>query len=116
MAQAKFAPKVVRQVTLPLIKKADGVPLYVKFDSAIFTGKEIKGTGEKAKMEPARLANVTNLETGELGQIICNKVLEGTLTEEYPDNGYVNKGFAITQHGKASGKRYHTYTIAEIEV
>ena len=70
---------------------------------------------ENAKMEPAMLANIVNLSTGEEMQTICNKVMESTLNEEYPDAGYVGKSFLIEQRS-VPGKRYKNYRVAEIEI
>lgn len=108
-----FNFKKIRSVTLPLIKWVNGVEKYFRFDGAAFIGKEVKQTGTK-KMEPATLAHVTDLESGEQGQIILATVLRKILDEEYPDNSYVGRSFAITQH-RVDGKAYNTYTIEEIE-
>lgn len=112
---AKYQPKIKRTLVLPLLKKADDVPIYIRIEGEIHTGKEVKGVGDKAKMAPARLVNCMNLETGELCQIIVNKVLEETLIEHYPDGGYVGLGFEIIQH-QVEGKRYKTYTVNELEL
>jgi len=111
------APKftVTRNVTLPLLKKVDNVPVYIKITAPMFVGKKVSGTGENTTMEPATLANIINLATGEEMQIICNKVMESTLNEEYPDKGYVDKSFLIEQRS-VPGKRYKNYRVAEIEV
>ena len=114
-AKKEFKYKSVKKVTLPILKKADGIAVFVEFTGPIFTGKELKGNGKDDQMEPAELANILNLETGEEMQIICNTVLKGTLEEEYPDQGYVGRKFRILQ-AKVEGKRYKNYTIEEIEV
>lgn len=110
-----FEYKSVRKITLPLLKKEDGVAIFVAIMGPIFKGKEVKGTGDAAKMAPADLANILNLETGEEMQMICNAVLKSTLEEEYPGEGYVGKQFRILQ-SKVEGKRYKNYTVEEIEV
>lgn len=108
--------KVKRAITLPLLKFVIGEPIYIKIDEPMFVGKELKGSGEKAKMEPATLVNCTNLETGEQCQVIVATVLKSILEEEFEDNGYVGKGFMITKGAKASGKSYNPYTVAELEL
>ncbi|AUR98298.1 hypothetical protein NVP1249A_04 [Vibrio phage 1.249.A._10N.261.55.B9] len=117
-ATEKTAPafKVKRAITLPLLKFVIDQPIYVKLDEAMFVGKELKGSGDKAKMEPATLCNCTNLETGEQCQIIVATVLKSILEEEFPEAGYVGKGFMITKGAKASGKSYNPYTVAELEL
>ena len=108
-----FTPKVVKQVTLPILKKADNETVYIAVLGPIFQGKQVSGK-DAEKMEPAQLMNCCNLETGEECQIICNAVLKSTLEENYPDEGYVGKAFSIMQY-KVEGKRYKNYKIAEIE-
>lgn len=117
MANEKIAIKfdVVKNVTLPLLKQADDTTVYIQIDSAIYKGKEIKGTGEKAKMEPADLMEVTDLETGEQCEMIANAVLKGNLEESYENESYVGKQFAVTRM-KVEGKRYKNYSIKEIQV
>ncbi len=111
-----FTPKVKRNITLPLIKPALDVPVYIKVTSAVFEGKKIEGTGDKAKMEPANLINCINLETGEDAQMIVPAVLKGIFEDEFDGDAYVGKGFMVTKHPKASGKRYHAFSVAELEL
>ena len=111
-----FTPKIVKNITLPLIKPQLDVPFYIKVTSPVFEGKKIEGTGDKAKMEPASLVNCIDLETGAESQVIVPAVLAGIFEDEYDGDSYVGKGFMITKHPKASGKRYHPFSVAEIEV
>ena len=111
-----FVPKVKRNITLPLIKPQIDVPVYIQVTSAVFVGKAIQKAGDGKDMEPAKLVNCVNLETGEEAQIIVPSVLNGIFEDEYPDQSYVNKGFQITKHAKASGKRYHAFSVAELEL
>lgn len=108
--------KRAKLVTLPLLKPQLDVPFYVRIEAPVFLGKEIKGDGVNAKMEPAHIANCTNLETGEMCQIIIPTVLLSILTEEYENESYVGKSFELVKLPKPSGKRYHGFTVAEIEV
>lgn len=117
MATAKAtAFKVKRKLVLPLLnaKQAIGVPLYIKADGAIYTGKPQKGAKEGEK--PADLMPATNLETGESGEIIVSAVVKSALDEGYPDAGYVGLAFSITKGDKPKGKRYFQYTVDEVEV
>lgn len=109
-----------KAVTLPVFKLIDETPVYVKITAAMFEGKEQKPQVDKdgkpkAAMEPATLLPVVNVETGEVGQIIAGAVLEGILTDSYPNDGYVGKAFEIVKHAKKDGKRYNTYSVFEIE-
>ena len=112
----EFKFRVKRQVTLPLLKPEVDKPIFIKITSDIFLGKEIKGSGEKATMEPAHLVNCINLETGEECQLIVAAVLMGIFEDEYAGNSYVGCSFRIVKGAKKDGKRYHPYSISEIEV
>jgi hypothetical protein len=110
--------KVKKVLTRPALKLQETVPVYVKFDGAMYVGKEIKSrtpTDEAKKKEPATLANITDLQTGQLHVLIMNTVLKGVLTEEYPGEGYVGKCFKITKLGRAAGKQYNPFDVVEIE-
>ncbi len=112
----KFNFKVVKNVTVPLLKLVEEKAEYVQLTGAMFQGKEVKGTGDKAKMEPAILCHCINLTTGEVAQIIVNAVVKENLKEAYPDDSYVGKSFEIIKHAKREGKRYNDFSITEIEV
>jgi len=116
VVKPKISFRVAKHVTLPLIKLEEETPVYVKITAPMFLGKEVKGTGDKAKMEPATLAHVVNLETGEPAQIIVNAVVVANLNECYPGDTYVNKSFQLIKHAKRDGKRYHDFSILEIEL
>jgi hypothetical protein len=107
---------VVKNVTLPLLKMVDEKEIYVRIETEVFAGKEVVKKKGEEQLAPAELMRVINWETGEEMEIIVNSVLKGTLEEEYVDGSYVGKSFAITRHAKKQGKRYHTFTIKEIDV
>jgi hypothetical protein len=126
--------KVKRAITLPLVKPQIDTPIYVKIVAAMSIGKVI---GDK---DAAILCNVVNLETGEEAQLIIPSVLQGIFHDDFgaplygtkekggktvelegrakeatPDS-YVNLGFMITKHAKASGKQYNPYSVSELEL
>lgn len=105
----KFTVKSI--ITIPLLKPAIDVPFYVRLDTPVILGKKIDDT-----MEAAHLCNVTNLETGEQNQLIIPSVLLSLLHETYEKDGYVGRSFMLTKHAKPSGKKYHPFSMAEIEV
>jgi hypothetical protein len=111
--------KVKKNLTKPLLKFVEGAPVYVKIEGAMFVGKEMKGKNagtEPKKKEPATLCDVTDLTTGEACQIILHAVVKSVLTDEYPNDSYVGKGFQITKMGKAPGKDYNRFDVQEIEL
>lgn len=102
-------------LTIPVLKFKEGEIRYVKITDAMHVGKPQKAKeGEKAK-EPAVLANCINLEDGAICQIIVSAVVKSVLTEEYPNEGYVGKCFAITKQGRNPGKQYNQFDIEEVE-
>lgn len=121
-AKPKFVPKVIGNVTLPLMKIVANVDYYVRFTGDIHLGKEIAGqakvdpeTGEiKGKKEPAFVAFVDNLETENPVQIIVSTVMRKELIEQYPDSAYVGKCFMFSLT-RPTGKSYNVPQIAEIE-
>jgi hypothetical protein len=117
--------EVVRNVTLPfIIIPADGVPFYMKFNTAIEPDKttfservrkgKVNADGTQQSAEPMHIAEVTNLQSGEVGRLVAHQVLESNLDEAYPNAGYVGKYFKISK--QKSAKRYFTFNIVEIKL
>lgn len=98
-----------KHVTLPLFKMIPGVERYFLVDGAMFVGKQVDD-----KKEPATLMNVTDLETGEEGQIICPFLLIEALNADYPDNAYVGKMFAISLT-RVPEKKYNLVNLTELK-
>lgn len=111
----EFKFKVKKHVTLPLFKWENNTPYYYRFDTAIAQGKPIKEKAGESKKEPAYLAQVTNLQNGEQGEIILGTVLRGILDDDYPEESYVGKCFELVQK-RITGKNYNSYGVTEIEV
>lgn len=106
----------VRAVTLPTAKLTEEVPVHVTIMGAMHVSTAQQRPGKDGKvMEPATIMSVTDLDTGELTQIVVGSVLKGILNETYPEDAYVGKSFEIVKHAKAQGKRYNTYSVFEIE-
>lgn len=108
-----------RAITLPTFKFEQDKPLYCKILTPMHEGRVRLARGQTEldpDKKPPTLATVVNLESGELGQIILAEVLKTELSEAYPNNSYVGKGFEITKQKRKEGKRYDPYALAEIEV
>lgn len=105
-------------LTRPVLKFLEGKANYVRIEKAIYLGRQLKSDvaadGSKKK-EPAHIAEVVDLQTGELAQIIVAAMVLSVLNEEYPSEGYVGKCFSITKQGKVPGKQYFGYNVEEIE-
>ena len=103
--QSKF--KKVRNVTIPLIKIENDELRYFFFKGAMHEGKKID------EKDPAILAHVIDLESGQEGQIICPTILVKELNENYGGNSYVGKSFEIVKT-RVPEKRYNIVTITEV--
>lgn len=110
-----FTPKVKRSLVLPLLNRGmkPGDSLYVEITGEMYEGRPQKGA--KANEKPATLAPATNLETGEIGEIIVSAVVESTLNDMFPNQGYIGHWFEIAKGEKKAGQRYFQYTINELE-
>jgi hypothetical protein len=106
--------KVKKSVTLPVIKLATGVERYLMFTGPMHQSKDTGQVMNGKKMDPATVAEVMDLQTGEVGVLICATVLQTEISEGYPDAGYVGRAFAITMT-KVPEKKYNLYSILEIE-
>lgn len=112
--------EVARNVTLPLLKQAEGERVAIAFISNIYLGRELKtARGGAERRKPAHLAKIVNLLTGELMSYICATFVKSELMEGYPSSGYVGKAFVIkrgpTKQGAGTNK-YNTYDIQEVKV
>jgi hypothetical protein len=111
----EFAPIRKRLLTRPVLKWVVDVPTYIKIETAMHIGKEMKEKAGEKKKEPATLCNVIDLRTGALAQIIVNAVLKSVLAEDYPNDSYVGLCFAVTKQSRQPGKQYDPFYIEEIE-
>lgn len=106
--------EVSHEVTKTLFKFVTGQPVYVRIDGPIHLGKEVQ---TNSQMGVASLADVTNLETGETGEIIVSTVLQNILGDEYPEGEYIGKSFemikGVEKEGGA-GQKYSPYIVREL--
>lgn len=109
--------KRVKNLTLDILKFVENETRHVKITGAIHLGKEQKSSkgDEDKKREPAQLASCINLDDGAECQIIVSAVVKSTLEDEYPNETYVGKCFAITKKNRVAGKQYFPYSVEEIE-
>lgn len=105
----KFTPKVLRNVTLPVLKlTADGKPRYFKLTGPMHLGKKIDD-----QKEAATICNATDCETGEVGQIVCPTIFQKELNEQYPKDAYVGKFFEVILT-RVPEKKYNIVGLTEI--
>jgi len=114
--------EVVRNVTLPFLILSETEANYIQFKTAIEPDKTTfservrrsrKDADGSKTVEPMHIAEVVNLQTGEVCRLVCHDVLESTLKEAYANDSYVGKAFRI-EKTKAPGKKYFNFTIREL--
>jgi hypothetical protein len=106
--------KIAKQVTRTVLHQHDGEPFYIQFQSSI-RRSTVEPAGDKADMAPPNIADVLNLETGEMQILVMNTVLESELQRAYPNDDYVGRMFGVKRGKSELDKRYKVYTIIEIE-
>lgn len=102
----------------------NGEPMFLKFqtpfqpDASIEVRTRRTKEGENtADKKPMEIADVVNLATGEEGRLIGNEVIKSQLRSKYPDEGYVNRMFQISQGQQKTGRggnKYRSFKIIEL--
>ena len=106
---AKFTPKVLKNVTLPVLKlKAAGNARYFKITGPMHLGKKIDD-----QKEAATICTAIDCASGEVGQIVCPTVMQKELNENYPKDAYVGKFFELVLT-RVPEKKYNIVTLTEI--
>jgi hypothetical protein len=116
--------EIVKHVTLPFFIIPEATPVYIRFDSAIladtssFSERVRKTKGDTGSKDPMDIANITNLQTGEVCRLVAHQVLKNTLTETYANDSYVTKTFKIvkTERKGGRGSKYFAFDITEIRL
>lgn len=112
--------KIKRVVTVPsLALKNVGDSRILQFLDGLRVSKV---TDKESKREPATVATVADMTTGEQFIFICPAVVKANLERDYADinpdgtPGYVGRAFYIENLGKRTeSQRYNDYRIAEVE-
>ena len=102
-----------RAISTPTLKLAVDVPVYVMLKEPMEQGKKIETESEKGR-PPATVAKIVNLATGEDMTMVIPAVVKGVLEDNYPNDEYVNKYFAIVKKPMRAGKRYFDYIVKEL--
>lgn len=104
---SKFAGKG-KPVTVPLMKLNAGDVLAMEF-----TGEVRKQRiGKDEKKEPATVLRATDMDTGELVDVIAPTVLLSTLDREYPDGIKGRK--LVLSVSQRPDKKYHDVMVSEL--
>jgi len=111
----KFEPKIIKRITLPILRLVADTPVYVKIINAIVHPK--KTAPDKDGRGKAGFFKVVNLETDDEMHFVPGAKVQADILENYPGSAYVDKCFAITKvktAGQDGGRGYSSYDISEI--
>lgn len=101
-----------RSVVLPTLSFKTRQVAFVKVLGEMVRGDRIEG--EKDNKEPAMLAHVVDMQTGEEYNLICPTLLVSAW--EKMEGGYVGKAFEVRVSAQPlPGKRYKAVTVYEVE-
>lgn len=101
---------VAKKVTGNTITTKVGVPLLLTILEPMH-----KSTFKKPEdTDYATICSVGDCMTGEQNTLLVPTVVAKNLNEQYPDNGYVGKVFAIVRTMQRPGKRYFDHDVTEI--
>lgn len=117
----KFDPqtmkaRVAKHVTLPVLKMANGVPVYVRALGEIYRGeaRDVADTKAAAK-EPPYLLQVHDLVEDRPAVIVVPTVMRSELERAYGESPIKGKCFEITITKPEGNRKYNLATIVEIE-
>jgi hypothetical protein len=104
-------------VNLPVLKLDVDKPVFVHVTGEIVCKKtEQKADDGSVSLKDIFLVPVVNMETGELMQFVAGSNVLSTLREyKGGNNNYVGLAFEITKLPKAPGKKWHPYSVFEVE-
>lgn len=98
-------------VTLPVLSFKKRTTAYVKAMSPM---RSQTSKDQQGKERTVNTMRVTDLETGELCNLVVPSVMSSILNREYPEAAYVNKCFEVTAT-KREDKQYKDITMYEIK-
>lgn len=114
---------MVKQVNLPTLKHDTNETVAIRIDMPIreevnYIKELVTVNGEKQEITKENVINVvrvTELNSMQPFEYVCNAMTADNLRSAYPEHGYVGKSFAIQKLGVVAGKRYKETKIIEIE-
>ena len=107
--------KIAKALNGGLWKWSDGEEKVFTILGPIRAGRVVDNPRNGIAKAPDILS-VRDCADGNDKEILVGQVLKSTLVESFPDDGYVGLTFACTQGPVATGKRYKTMTVSEVEV
>ena len=115
--------EIANRVNLPTLKHNDGETVAIRVDAPI--REEDNSREEEVMLEGVKrmimrestinVVRVTELNTNQPFEYVCNSMTADNLRSAYPENTYVGKLFAIFKGGTVAGKRYKHTEIVELQ-
>ncbi len=115
--------EVVKQVNVPTLKQDTGETVAFRIDQPIreetnYITEEVTVNGVKqnaTRENIINIARVTEANSMQEFEYVCNAMTADNLRNTYPDHGYVGKWFAILKLGVVAGKRYKETRVVELQ-
>lgn len=107
---------VAKQVTLPTLKQNSGDQIVVQIVRAFYAeNKSAEQTAKDGGSSEIWLTEVIDLTTGNRFKYVVNAILKNELETQYPEDGYVDRYFAIKKLEAKEGKRYKEMQVVELQ-
>lgn len=115
--------EIANRVNLPTLTHKEGDTVAIRIDAPIrievnTKTEEVMVDGVKRTVEKSNDINVvrvTEMNSNEPFEYVCNAMTADNLRGAYPNDGYVGKVFAIYKGGRAPGKLYIQTEIVELK-
>lgn len=114
---------IAARVNLPTLSQKVGDTIAIQIDAPIraetnYKEEEVMVDGVKRTVTKENIINVvrvTELNTNQPFEYVCNAMTADNLRSAYPDDGYVGRKFAILKKDRAPGKQYMETEIVELQ-
>ena len=106
--------KVVRKVTVPTLSQKGNEVVALKITAPMYIGKVLKPKEGEAAMPAATLLPCIDLQDNIEKLYVVPAVFKSQLEQDYANDSYVGKSFALQKLPKQEGKRHRNMNIVEI--
>lgn len=109
------AVELVKQYTVALIAMVHEGDLLCEIRSKIYQ-MELPVKGRTETMQPARIVDVINLQTGEYQALICNETMVSAFERAGQETPIIGRFFALKCGDMVADKRYRMVDVVEVQV
>lgn len=114
--------EIAARVNLPTLTQKEGETVAIRIDAPIrqetsYKDEDVMVDGVRRTVQKENIINVvrvTELNSNEPFEYVCNAMTADNLRGAYPEASYVGKLFAIYKGARAPGKQYIQTDIVEL--